>query len=406
MRAILLFLTLLSLSCDRNNPVTPVIPIINTPEQLKIIYKDTLTDQLFRSMPLVLSNKELLFSYQTEPLTNRFQKRSVQSGDILWESLDIAGSGKPAEARTFYLNGNIYHGTCNFIVSINQATGQENWRSEEIDHCHIANVGSHLYGSKPHGNPVDSTTILAIDRGTGQAYEVMQLYREEDRYPDVRAMTGYVNENGDEIIIAAVNMFLDQNSNDYSADIYCYNATQDSLIWQIKDIEDEPMLGYLVNQPGTPKIDLENQLVYLHFSKAMYCLDLTDGNIIWDRYFMETNMFSSNHLIYEDKLIWQDDMGYLIAVNRFTGELLYRKFINDGTYGTRIFIWRGKVLMSYHKIQLADPATGEIWKSIEVPSSGADKAVSQPVFDESNKRMYFTDGYAIVCAEIPDSWLE
>ena len=90
-----------------------------------------------------------------------------------------------------------------------------------------------MYGSKPHGNPVDSTTILAIDRGTGQAHEVMQLYREEDRYPDVRAMTGYVNENGDEIIIAAVNMFLDQNSNDHSADIYCYNATQDTLIWQI-----------------------------------------------------------------------------------------------------------------------------------------------------------------------------
>jgi outer membrane protein assembly factor BamB len=247
---------------------------------------------------------------------------------------------------------------------------------------------------------------MAIDRGTGQAHEVMQLYREEDRYPDVRAMTGYVNENGDEIIIAAVNMYLDQNSNDHSADIYCYNATQDTLIWQIKDIEDEPMLGYLVNQPGIPKIDLENQLVYLHFSKAMYCLDLTNGNVVWDRYFMETNMFSSNHLIYEDELIWQDDMGYLIAVNRFTGELLYRKFVNDGTFGTRIAIWRGKVLMAYHKIQLADPATGEIWRSADIRSSGSGKIVSLPVFDESKKRMYFTDGYAIVCAEIPDSWLE
>lgn len=405
MRTIVLFLTLLSLSCDRDDAVTTQTPVSHDPKELKVIYKDTLTDKLFNSIPLNLVDNELLFSYQTAAFKNRFQKRSIQTGEIIWETPIIHGSVTVAESGTYYQDGNIYNGTCNFIVSINQTTGQENWRSEEIDHCHIASVGSHLYGSKPCGNPIDSTTILAINRGTGHAHEVMQLYREEDRYPDVRAMTGYVNENGDEIIIAAVNMFLDQNSNDHSADIYCYNATQDTLIWQKKNIEGEPMFGYLVNQPGIPKIDLENQLVYLHFSKAMYCLDLTNGNVIWDRYFMETNMFSSNHLIYEDKLIWQDDMGYLIAVNRFTGELLYRKFVNDGTLN-RMAIWNGKVVVCFHKIQLLEPSTGEIWKSVEVPSSGVGKAVSQPVFDDSNKRMYFTDGYAIVCAEIPDSWLE
>jgi outer membrane protein assembly factor BamB len=406
MRAILLFLTLLSISCDRDNPVTPLYPIDNTNEELRIIFKDTLSDKLFGSLPLHLSDNALYYSYQLENFTNRLQKRDTQSGDVIWESSEIYGSGTIDESMTFYENGNIYHGTCNYIVSLNLETGLENWQSNEIDHCHLANIGAHLYGAKSHGNPVDSTSIISIDKTTGQVRDIMQLHREDDRHPDMRAMTGYVNENGDEIIIALVNMDLDYNSINNSADIYCYNATQDTLIWQIKDIEDEPMLGYLINQAGTPKIDLDNQLVYLHFAKAMYCLELSTGVVIWNRYFTETNMLSGNHILYEDKLIWQDDLGYLLAVDRFTGELLYRKFINDGTFSTAIAIWRGKVLMAYHKIQLADPATGEIWRSIDIPLSGIDKDVSLPVFDESKKRMYFTDGHAIVCAEIPDSWLE
>jgi hypothetical protein len=31
---------------------------------------------------------------------------------------------------------------------------------------------------------------------------------------------------------------------------------------------------------------------------------------------------------------------------------------------------------------------------------------TSPLIDEANNRMYFTDGYAIICAEIPETWKE
>lgn len=404
MKFIAILFLIASIGCNRDVTPSPKTPTDNSIESLNVIWKDTMTNMLCWSIPLFEHQNELVFSYNKSLGVSHVQKRDPISGAVRWESDVVGGAMIGSEVQTFVHGNTLYHNEGEAILSMNLNSGSIGWKNQGVNHFHSTSLVEHIYGSR-YRMAGDSLEVIAIHKTSGIKKVVFKLGPEGSRYPVARAMTGYVNENGDEVLLVGVNMHQMSPSNRRSADIYCYNVTEDTLIWKIQDIEDEPDLGYLINMTGTPKIDLENGLVYFHFAKALYCLNIHTGAVVWDHYYANTNMLGSNHILHEDKIVLMDDMGYLIAHNRFTGALLYRTYIDDSA-PSQIGIWRGNVVVAHSRLQLLDINTGEQLREILVPASGSSKLISQPLMDEINKRMYLFDGYAIVCAKIPDSWLE
>ena len=138
----------------------------------------------------------------------------------------------------------------------------------------------------------------------------------------------------------------------------------------------------------------------------MICMNIRDGSVVWDTFFSNTTMSTGNQIIYEDKLIFFEDVNRLTAINRFTGELIYQREIGY-LNSEQIDVWNDKIVFVQDNIKLIDPSTGEVWREMKVADSPwSNHEVSIPYFDDENKRMYYFDGYAIICAEIPDTWLE
>lgn len=400
-----LIVVLQLLACNRDQHTTPQFPPIANDGEPRIIWKEEISEIPSRSIPLHRHNDEIVFSFEENSGSERFQKRSMDSGSLTWESEPYDYLSKD-EASHSADDSRIYQYTSSGIIGIDLNTGQEDWRVEEARVPHKFELGNNVYGVDQISKKSSDATILKINSQTGVVDSLFSVSSTNYRFPQVRSLSGFIDYRGMEILIAAVNMGAFQSSNREVVDVYCYNVTQDTLMWKTESIQGAPLFGYFLSVWSNPQIDVENNLIYFQFNKAMICMNIRDGSVVWDTFFPNSFMSISNQIIYEDKLIFHEDFNSLTALDRFTGELIYRSQI--GYLNTeRLDVWNDNIVYVQDNIKLVDPSTGEVWRELKVSDSPwSNQEVSMPYFDDDNKRMYYYDGFAIICAEIPDTWYE
>jgi len=399
------FVVLQLLACNRDQHTTPQFPTTANDGEPRIIWKEEISEKPSRSIPLHRHNDGIVFSFEENSGSERFQKRSMDSGSLTWES-DPYDYLPKDEASHSADDSRIYQFLSSGIVGIDLNTGQEDWRVEEANVSHKFELGNNVFGVDRICKKSRDATILKINSQTGAVDTLFSVSSTNYRFPQIRSLSGFIDYRGMEILIAAVNMGAFQSSNREVVDVYCYNVTQDTLMWKAESIQGAPLFGYFLSMWSNPQIDLENNLIYFQFNKAIICMNIRDGSVVWDTFFPNSFMSISNQIIYEDKLIFHEDFNGLTALNRFTGELIYRSQIGY-LHTERLDVWNDKIVYVQDNIKLVDPSTGEVWREMKVSDSPwSNQKVSMPYFDDDNKRMYYYDGYAIICAEIPDTWYE
>ncbi len=185
-------------------------------------------------------------------------------------------------------------------------------------------------------------------------------------------------------------------SDSYQFVVLCLDRKTGKTLWQKTACEAVPHEGHHRDHgyaSGSPVTDGKHVLAYFG-SRGLYCYDL-DGNLKWSKDFgdMRTrNGFGegSSPALHGNTVIvnWDDesDNDFIIALNKETGEQLWRKPRNEGTgWSTPLILehdGRAQVIVNATaKVRSYDLKTGdEIWNcggqtANAIPSPVADKGV-------------------------------
>ncbi len=372
-------------------------------DTLNILWIDTLTTDLFETIPIIKVGNSIIHSYRIADRLSALQSRNIYSGEVEWESGSIPRNIGDDETSSFSNSRYVFINAMRSHHAIDLNNGQETWRFDTeygevtsflIDEYYITSNSSSCLDAH-------SVDVLVCDaKIRSQCDLAFREYATDDQEGvEVRAHSAYIDASGDLILIIGINRY---RYPDNWFDLKCYNYSQDSLVWEVLGVGEDERFAGLLSMSGYPKVDLENNRVYVMDIRTLYCYDLITGQEVW----RSNGTPSSNYILYGEKVVWVDSDWHATAVNKHTGELIYRENI-DGI-PDRIEPWGHKCIIATGDLRLMDLNTGKILhnKGWWLPYYGGGSSYTTPLIDEANNRMYLTDGYAIICAEIPVEWKE
>lgn len=191
----------------------------------------------------------------------------------------------------------------------------------------------------------------------------------------------------------------------------CIDLDSGNIIYDVKLFEvDTPQITHDTNSYGSPTPYVEAGRVYVHFGAyGTACLDTETGEKIWDRTDLHCDHYrgpGSSPAVFGDLLYLTFDgidVQYLIALNKFTGETVWKKDrgIDFGTtngdskkaYSTPILIevdGRKLLISSFAVATIAyDPQTGEpVW----IVRHGGVNAAARPLYGNGLLYLNSADG--------------
>ena len=166
---------------------------------------------------------------------------------------------------------------------------------------------------------------------------------------------------------------------DYRFEIYCLNKNTGAVIWVETAYLGKP--GIITHRDNTyasetPVTDGKNLYVYFGM-RGLYCYDL-DGNKVWEKnigiYPMQANWgTSSSPILYKDLLILQfdnEENSQVLALNKFTGEEVWRTMRDEISTWSTPYIWKNKVrtelVTGGKKTRSYNPDTGELYWELDM----------------------------------------
>ena len=243
----------------------------------------------------------------------------------------------------------------------------------------------------------DSSRLIACDAQLGNWEEVFFVQKDDQFEVNLVPPAAYINDQNDTILIFQ-NRQIVIHPADGRIDLYCYNMTQDTLIWMVEDLDPEG------NSNVRPPL-IDGDRIYFWGLRTAYCLDLNSGNVLWQKRYGYSNILSSNSLIYEDLLIFKLDNGDLIALDKTTGSQIWENkdvgscCVEMRLYGERLYFSSGRLF-------IVDVNTGKKLHAFDAPNLSARfphaTFIHAVAVDEEQGRMYTTDGYFLLCMELPE----
>lgn len=193
------------------------------------------------------------------------------------------------------------------------------------------------------------------------------------------------------------------NFSNYAAghiSVLAYNLTADTLLWQTP----------LTEQNSNVALPLiEEDRIYFQSEEAVYCFDLTTGNIRWRQDFGGNQGFmTTNLLLIGEKLIAGPNGTDLFAVNKMTGQLIWR---NSNSGGSRHYMvhYKGRIYftaMGSAKLHCVDATTGvQIFAERPPTATEDDRATyfeSEIAIDEATGLLYTHDRFHALCLKLPE----
>ncbi len=185
--------------------------------------------------------------------------------------------------------------------------------------------------------------------------------------------------------------------------LLCFDAETGENLWK-----HQYFVRYTVSYPAGPRatpVVSENRVYFIGTQGHLFCMDVTDGRILWKKYFPEsfgtelpTWGMSASPLVDGEKLITLvggKDNGLLICFNKITGEEIWRSVTDDqvGYCPPVIYDFGGRrQLITWHPsaVSSLDPETGKvIW---EVPWE-IKYALTIPMPRKVDDRLFLTSFY-------------
>lgn len=159
----------------------------------------------------------------------------------------------------------------------------------------------------------------------------------------------------------------------YRYDVICLDATSGEKIWRAAAHQGNPPLPrHSTNTYATETPVSDGERVYAYFGMTgVYCFDL-EGQPVWEKDLGNFQMragwgTASSPVLYEDKLILQidnEEQSFLVAIDKLTGDELWRTERNEPSQYSSPIIWRNslrsEVIVGGQFYRSYDPASGEL----------------------------------------------
>ncbi len=391
---------LLLFSCNKKQEHALPVPQTN---DLKILWErvleDTTSDVL--SMSPLLKDDVLLSSFQSidTSLSETIFAVNKNDGSLLWTWNDYV---RPAPQRVsgkdkqHIVNNSLLASSSQDNYAIDITTGSTIWATNIEDGNPRTSIfensifHSITYATAPHG---DSSKIIMADVANGNWQDVVSVSKIDEFEVYLETPGVYINSNGDSLIIyqnrqLVIMPFAER------VDLYCYNLTQDSILWMIPEATSS---GSSNVQPPI----VEGDRVYFGGKWDFLCIDIPSGEIIWNHNFY-WDFQGSNYLIYNNLIITNLDNGDLIAINKNTGNQVW---VNEGLSFccTELRIYDDRIYFGNNSLYIVNAINGELlykYKSPHYKYGG--QFLNAIAVDLESNRMYTSDGKFLMCFELPD----
>ncbi len=244
------------------------------------------------------------------------------------------------------------------------------------------------FGSSPMQ---DSSKIVMCDIEQGNWKDIYMIQKTDEFSVNLYPPAVQINQNSDTLLVFQCKQ-IRTSPYEGKVHLYCYNMTQDSIVWKREEIDVEANVR--------PPIIFNNMVIYLGFG-SVFCLNINDGNTLWKHTYNDSHrLYSSNYFIHNDNFIYRRDNGDMICVNPQTGSIVWESD-KTGACCVEMRIYGDRIYYGNDELYIVNALTGEVLHKYRSPNPRA-SFLSAVAVDEENKRMYTTDGYFLMCMQLPE----
>ena len=268
-------------------------------------------------------NGNIIFGHPSERANNYWVYcLDAETGDSIWQTRIVTPfefSPNDNEESQIYQDKIVFSSRKRMFV-LNADNGQILWKYEDPNnYVGVSVLDGYIYIADLI-NKTEST-MYRFDINSGTKEKLFTINRSEygsNYSPHLMMPVKWVHPNGDEILVLqnrTYGWFTDMES---KMDILAWNLTADSMLWYRENIDERGSMS-------RPAID--GNKVYFLGTWDAHCIDAATGNTLWKYHVDETaggSFATANILLIDDKLIIKPDNDHMHAVNKETGEMIWR----------------------------------------------------------------------------------
>ena len=315
-------------SCKGNRdddflPPPPVCDTCGVPDSnLKVVWQYPLwTDTgAYNCNTPVYWNGRILFTVdELENHREILRMRDASTGFLLWEWNDHIGViGEIYE--TFVRNDKLLLCSTHEVYAINLYDGKTIWAYKNPNGCGLPTMnvfGEYVFHEHhPCGLHNPDSYLVRAHVNTG-IWDTIYHVKMQDGYRPHLYPPGFWVSPVNDTILVFQNRQWHFSPNDGKIDLIAYNMTQDSMLYELSDLDPQG------DSNVHPPLIWEDK-IYFAGKRTMYCIDVLTGDILWKKLFAGSGetLYTCNWLVVEDKLIVKPDNQNIYALDPLTGLII------------------------------------------------------------------------------------
>jgi PQQ-like domain len=406
------FLIILALSCKKEPIVPRVDPPVHAPSKLEIVWQIPIVPDTSEhsTSPQTLVEGGIAFSTNFTSPTAFVQMREAGNGAFRWKFDNFI---LPVDG---FLRNQI-HGLHNKVIinkwhrtyCVDALNGHLDWAQDVTNdggagepHIHV--YGDYVYkanytGSKPKST---SESVVRAYYLQGQWDTLLTITAKDSFHLNIYPPTLWINPQGDSVLIIRDNGLRDVLATPYEGrynlvNLYAWNMRTRQYEWKLEDFEDERSID--INPPA-----IDGNHLFLHSKNYVYCLDLTDGSLVWKKYFAD-DIYFGNIVQHKNTIILHGDDHGLWALDKSNGAIVW---YNNST-GTVVEMLYFDGIVYYvsvgsGRLYAINAETGAtIWAEYSrTKKPNATFGLSTVVIDPERRYLYTADSYFMMCVKLPE----
>ncbi len=299
----------------------------------------------------------------------------------------------------------MYLSTSKSLYAYDIHTGNLLWR-----HKYSPNYGAllvsvfgkdvlHTYG--PGALSESWYRVAKFDNTSGNKTDIVQLFIENNYKFLIETPTWTINKDNDTLLL-----FLTTGWNskivDGKVNAYCYNMTKKKMLWEKKEFTKDR------DATRFAPILIENNKVIFQSMRAVHCMDIASGELVWQHEYMPKDIASTPLLYYNGKLFSRTGGGFIYCHDAQSGQILWSNVSVEAIpapFG-RMDAYKDKLYLTAHPhdgyvyLYCISISTGELlWKDkgpAEVIQGGI-------IIDQKTGYLYCHSDWSIMCIDLNES---
>ncbi len=331
-------------------------------------------------------------------------------GNRLWEWEDYIKPPKNISCNPYYSGNDMYITTGREVHAIDIESGTTIFQTRKENYpipSYIIGYTSgrlyHVWNADGAGIGNTKSSLMYYNKSNNEWEVEFTLVSKDSFDVALYPPSSWINESGDTILVFFDKKYKTINENwPLRVDLYSYNATADTVMWVAKHIDHSAFALPNVNNP--PIIDGDRIYFFMH--TIAYCFDRYTGEILWETKYVHADgdgTGSCNYILAEDKLISVTGQGYVFAIDKNTGKLLYR---NDyGGFVSYITYYDGRIYYTDGDLMIVDARSGNLLHEFRThnyckrtPGAFTNGVAINP----EQGVMYVQDGFFLMCIKLPE----